>query len=55
MVKGLLGHKTIEMTIRYSHLSRSHKSEAVERLEKSTGHQYGHQPQIGRRSAVVTY
>jgi integrase len=53
-VKELLGHKTIEMTMRYSHLSRSHKSEAVERLEKSDGHLYGHQPQISRRDAYLS-
>jgi site-specific recombinase XerD len=32
-VKELLGHKTIEMTMRYSHLSPSHKREAVGKLE----------------------
>ena len=31
-VKELLGHKTIEMTLRYSHLSGKHKKQAVERL-----------------------
>ena len=31
-VKELLGHKSIEMTMRYSHLSPSHKRQAVERL-----------------------
>lgn len=32
-VKDLLGHKTLEMTFRYSHLSPSHKRDAVARLE----------------------
>jgi len=39
-VQELLGHKTIEMTLRYSHLSPDHKKEAVEvlgRLMDTTG------------------
>jgi site-specific recombinase XerD len=32
-VKELLGHKKIDMTLRYSHLSPSHKRQAVGRLE----------------------
>ncbi len=31
-VQELLGHKSIEMTMRYSHLSASHKKRAVDRL-----------------------
>ena len=31
-IKGLAGHKTLVMTIRYSHLSPSHQRQAVERL-----------------------
>jgi integrase len=31
-VKELLGHKTIQMTMRYAHLSQDHKKKAVERL-----------------------
>jgi integrase len=31
-VKELLGHKTIQMTLRYSHLSQGHKKKAVETL-----------------------
>jgi len=29
----LLGHKTIQMTLRYSHLSADHKASAVHRLD----------------------
>ncbi len=31
-VKEILGHKTLQMTARYSHLSPSHQREALERL-----------------------
>jgi len=33
-VKELLGHKTIEMTLRYSHLSGEHKMNAVQELDR---------------------
>jgi len=33
-VKELLGHKSIEMTMRYSHLSPLHKKQAVKKLEQ---------------------
>ncbi len=31
-VQELMGHKTISMTVRYSHLAPTHLQEAVERL-----------------------
>jgi integrase len=34
-VKELLGHKTLAMTLRYSHLSSSHKSRAVNVLDRT--------------------
>ncbi|MEE9441578.1 MAG: site-specific integrase [candidate division Zixibacteria bacterium] len=37
-VKELLGHQTIEMTLRYSHLSPEHKRHAVESLKYFNGH-----------------
>lgn len=47
-VKELLGHKTIEMTLRYSHLSCSHKQRAVQSLNLSdlpkVGTNMAHQP-----------
>jgi len=32
-VKEILGHKTLEMTMRYSHLSQGHKTKAIELLD----------------------
>ncbi|MEE9441241.1 MAG: site-specific integrase [candidate division Zixibacteria bacterium] len=37
-VKELLGHQTIEMTLRYSHLSPDHKRHTVESLKYFDGH-----------------
>ena len=34
-VKGLLGHKTLSMTLRYAHLAPSHKVKAVDILDKA--------------------
>jgi integrase len=36
-VQELLGHKTIAMTLRYTHLSESHKLDAVGRLVPGSG------------------
>ena len=36
-VQELMGHKTIEMTLRYAHLSPAHQLEAVQRLNTKTG------------------
>jgi len=36
-VKELLGHKSIEMTLRYTHLSQDHKRQAVDRLAEKIG------------------
>ena len=37
-VQALLGHKTIQMTMRYSHLAPDHLKGAVERLDFLDGH-----------------
>jgi site-specific recombinase XerD len=45
-VQELMGHKTISMTVRYSHLAPEHQLAAVEKLVPArlgSGHQNGHQ------------
>lgn len=37
-VQELLGHKSLTMTLRYSHLSQAHKKEALKALEQNLGH-----------------
>jgi len=36
-VREILGHNTIEMTLRYAHLSHNHKKQAVDVLGESIG------------------
>ena len=36
-IRELLGHKSMAMTLRYSHLSRSHKQDAVDTLSGMMG------------------
>jgi integrase len=38
-VTELLGHKTLKMTLRYAHLSPSHKAKAISVLEEALGHE----------------
>lgn len=41
-VKELLGHKTLSMTMRYSHPTADHKRWAVEALNPENGHNFHH-------------
>lgn len=41
-VKELLGHKTLSMTVRYSHPTADHKRWAVEALNPENGHNFHH-------------
>jgi integrase len=40
-VKELLGHKSIQMTMRYAHLSQAHKKKAVDALASMMGGHFG--------------
>jgi len=54
-VKELLGHKSIEMTLRYSHLSQDHKRQAVDRLAEkiALGVPPNFSPQVDKAPVVV--
>ncbi|GLI54322.1 hypothetical protein TISLANDTSLP1_20150 [Thermodesulfovibrio yellowstonii] len=41
-VQELLGHRTLTMTLRYSHLSQSHKKEAVKLLDRGDNKTFYH-------------
>jgi integrase len=43
-VKELLGHRSMEMTLRYAHLSQGHKSKAVEGLGQEMDHFWTNEP-----------
>lgn len=57
-VQELMGHKSIEMTLRYSHLSSDHKRKAVDLLGKNMGTVWaqapGEPPQPERDDSVNT-
>jgi len=46
-IKELLGHKTLEMTLRYAHLVPDQKREAVARMEKALGRAQNYQNESG--------
>jgi hypothetical protein len=55
-VQELLGHKSITMTLRYSHLSPTHRAKAVAILDRPPDGAaqwtlFGHQAVVGKRSA----
>ena len=49
-VKELLGHKSIEMTLRYSHLSQEHKQKAVEKLTE-----YSHPMDTEKKQKIIEF
>ena len=60
-IAALLGHRTIQMTMRYAHLSQGHNQSAVDSIasfgqstgnEEAKGHQSGHQNKKISRVAV---
>jgi site-specific recombinase XerD len=50
-VQELMGHRTIAMTVRYSHLATSHLNEAIERLATATGTATSQNQQIGKAAS----
>ena len=52
-VQQVMGHKTIKMTMRYSHLSPEYVQEAMMRLDNAWT-LYGHQAELGSPSDVVS-
>ncbi len=53
-VKELLGHKTIKMTLRYAHLSASHKMKAVQSLKFFDGHFLDTYPEVREVENILT-
>ena len=52
-VQELMGHKTIEMTLRYSHLSPDHKKKAVDILGKKIGTFWAQMPEQAKDAENV--
>ncbi len=52
-VQQIMGHKTIKMTMRYSHLSPEYVQEAMMRLD-SAWTLYGHQTKQGNKTSDVS-
>jgi hypothetical protein len=56
-VQALLGHKTIAMTLRYTHLSSDHKQRAVGKLEQfaEKSQNFPNRPRQGRQCSLVSF
>ncbi|MCX7794119.1 MAG: site-specific integrase, partial [Thermodesulfovibrionales bacterium] len=53
-VQELLGHRTLTMTLRYSHLSQAHKKEAVRLLDKNFYHNFYHSGVSEKLETLIT-
>lgn len=52
-VRELLGHKSLEMTLRYSHLSKDHKTRAIQVLDSGMVTNWSQDQKNGKREEIT--